>query len=103
MRSKISLAGSWQFSVDPEGLIRIDTVKPDRVIQVPLPWQAAFPELEPYGGYAWYMRDFDIDDTWLNGEVLVTFGAVDYWCEVFINGQRAGEHEGGYTAFTFAV
>ncbi|MBZ0287864.1 MAG: glycoside hydrolase family 2, partial [Anaerolineae bacterium] len=103
MRVQESLAGSWQFQIDPEGLVRVDHLTPDREIPVPLPWQAAFPELETYSGYAWYVRDVEVDADWLAGEVLLQFGAVDYWCEVFVNGQRAGEHEGGYTAFEFPI
>ena len=35
--------------------------------------------------------------------VLLHFGAVDYWCQVFVNGRLAGQHEGGYTPFTLPV
>jgi hypothetical protein len=68
-----------------------------------MPWQAAFPELQHYSGYAWYRRTIDLDEARLSGEVLLHFGAVDYWCQVFINGQLAAEHEGGYTPFTIAA
>ncbi len=103
MRDQISLTGLWQFKLDPEGTIQSETLIPDRQIPVPMPWQAAFPELETYSGYAWYQREFTLDESWLTGEILLTFGAVDYWCEVFVNGQRLGEHEGGYTPFTFPI
>jgi len=103
MRQERSLAGEWQFQIDPEGQHSVIDLAPDRVISVPLPWQAAFPELEPYSGYAWYRRTFGLTPQWLSSELLLTFGAVDYWCQVFINGQLAGEHEGGYTAFTLPI
>ncbi|MHB8626916.1 MAG: glycoside hydrolase family 2 protein [Aggregatilineales bacterium] len=103
MRLQRSLAGSWQFQVDPKGTIIPSTLAPDRQLTVPLPWQAAFPDLETYSGYAWYRHTIQLDETWLNGELLLKFGAVDYWCEVFVNGQRVGEHEGGYTPFTFPI
>ncbi len=103
MRLQQSLAGSWQFQLDPDGLMRVDQRTAERSIPVPLPWQAADPALEKYSGYAWYAREFVLGDAWLAGEVLLAFGAVDYWCEVFVNGQRVGEHEGGYTAFRFPI
>lgn len=98
-----SLSGTWFFQPDPDGTLTADTLQPTQTITVPLPWQAAFPEMERYGGYAWYQRNIEISASWLDGEVLLTFGAVDYSCEVFINGHAAGGHEGGYTPFTLAI
>jgi len=98
-----SLNGTWGFHPDPTGDLTLATFIPSRSIPVPLPWQAAFPDLQRYSGWAWYQRTFEIDLGWLKDEVLLTFGAVDYWCAVYINGEKAGEHEGGYTPFTLAV
>lgn len=103
MRMQRSLAGAWQFQLDPEGSLRADTLQPDRTIPVPLPWQAAFPELREYSGYAWYQHHFTLDETWLAGELLLDFGAVDYWCEVSLNGACVGEHEGGFTPFRLQI
>jgi len=103
MRSQQSLAGSWQFKLDPEGSEDPASLDFDRQIKVPMPWQAAFPELQYYSGYAWYRRSVDLDESWLAGEVLLQFGAVDYWCQVYINGQLAAEHEGGYTPFSVPI
>ena len=97
MRLQQSLAGTWQFMVDPDGTADPLSLVLDRQISVPMPWQAAFPDLQQYSGYAWYRRSVTLDESWLAGEVLLQFGAVDYWCQVYVNGQLAGEHEGGYT------
>ncbi len=103
MRLQRSLAGQWQFQLDPDGALRAEQLAPDRGIPVPLPWQAAFPELESYIGYAWYRTTLDLTDDWLTGELLLHFGAVDYACEIYVNDQRVGSHEGGYTAFEFPI
>lgn len=103
MRTQQSLSGSWQFGIDPEGTGTPVSVHFDRRITVPMPWQAVFPDLQHYSGYAWYRRSIHLDAQWLAGEVLLQFGAVDYWCQVFVNGQLAGEHEGGYTPFTIPI
>jgi hypothetical protein len=103
MRRTRSLSGIWAFQLDPTGSLAMDEISPDREIPVPLPWQAAFPELSEYSGYAWYARSFDVGPEWLEGEMLLHFGAVDYWCQVFVNGTLAGEHEGGYTPFTLPI
>lgn len=103
MRQERSLSGQWGFRLDPHGQLTQAEVQPDRRIPVPLPWQAAFPDLTQYSGYAWYHHTFVLEADWLNGELLLHFGAVDYWCQVYLNGQFVGEHEGGYTPFTFPV
>jgi hypothetical protein len=103
MRNSRSLSGTWQFQLDPGGTATVETLAPDREIAVPLPWQAALPELRTYSGYAWYRRSIDLEDDWLEGELLLHLGAVDYWCQVFVNGTLAGQHEGGYTPLTLPV
>jgi len=103
MRRQISLAGTWQFQLDPDGTLTHASLAPDRSIAVPLPWQAAFPELATYSGYAWYRRSVELDEAWLDGELLLHFGAVDYWCQIFVNGVLAGEHEGGYTPISLPI
>ena len=35
--------------------------------------------------------------------VLLRFGAVDYACAVYVNGQQAGTHTGGYTPFALDI
>ena len=52
----------------------------------------------------WYARTFRIPLSWRFGKkVLLHFDAVDYECEVWLNGHRLGEHRGGYSAFSFDV
>jgi hypothetical protein len=103
MRQQCPLSGQWQFQLDPDGSLTVASLAPDREIPVPLPWQAAFPDLQQYSGYAWYRRSVEVTDDWLRGELLLHFGAVDYWCQVFVNGQMVAQHEGGYTPFTVPV
>lgn len=99
-RNIADLNGTWEFQLDPEGRLTSSTLRPDRNIVVPLPWQAAFPELERYSGYAWYRRTVEIEAASLEGRIYLDFGAVDYWCQVFVNDTLVGEHEGGYTPFS---
>jgi len=52
----------------------------------------------------WYRRTFRVPLLWrLRKNVLLHFGAVDYACELWLNGQKVGEHRGGYTAFEFDI
>ena len=49
----------------------------------------------------YYRRAFSYHNT--NDRALLHFGAVDYACEVTLNGRVLGSHRGGYYPFTFDV
>ena len=95
-RERLSLDGLWQFypaAADGES----------RQVPVPAPWQAV-PELRHFAGPAWYQRELVIPPGWLESRVVMLgFGAVDYLAEVWVNGQKAGEHEGGYLPFELDI
>lgn len=58
-------------------------------------------QLQP-GDALWYRRTFALPDG--PGErVMLHFGAVDQSCAVYVNGQEAGTHDGGYLPFAFDV
>jgi hypothetical protein len=51
----------------------------------------------------WYHRVFAVPAGWRGQRVRLHFGAVDWSCEVWVNGHQVGRHQGGYDAFTFDV
>jgi hypothetical protein len=54
--------------------------------------------------YSWYQTSFEIPSDWpIADRVLLNFGAVDYEATIFVNGQKAGFHRGGYFEFTVDV
>lgn len=50
-----------------------------------------------------YEREFLIPKEWTDKKTVLHFGAVDSECTVFINGERAGSHRGGFTAFSMDI
>ncbi len=50
-----------------------------------------------------YKKKIEIESDWLNAISVLHFGAVDYYCEVYVNSQKVGDHEGGYTSFSFDI
>src|SRR5205085_2287552 len=74
-----------------------------RSARVGLSWNVQFEDLRVYMGAAWYRLRFELPGLRDTRHMLLKFGAVDYFCEVFINGVLVGSHEGGYTPFSFEI
>jgi beta-galactosidase/beta-glucuronidase len=51
----------------------------------------------------WYARDFEVPPSWREQDVLLHFGAVDYRCTVWLNGQEVGHNQGGHVPFSFDI
>jgi beta-galactosidase/beta-glucuronidase len=50
----------------------------------------------------WYRRSFSLPNLH-NRHLILHFGAVDWRTEVFVNGVKVGEHEGGYDPFALDI
>lgn len=51
----------------------------------------------------WYKRTIELSKDLKKPKVLLHFGAVDWECEVFVNGRRVGGHKGGFDPFSFDI
>jgi len=118
-RSTVSLNGAWHAIVDPyengvgSGFFRDEKprTKSDRVeysfdlapvLNVPGDWNTQRESLMFYEGPVWYRREFSYHKREGIRE-FVYFGAANYRATVYLNGEKVGEHEGGFTAFNFEV
>jgi hypothetical protein len=98
-RRTLDLDGEWRFVADPERRRSPADLPAGEAIQVPGCWEAQVQR--PYRIVtAWYHRDVDIPEDWASGCVQLRFGAVMYRCQVFLDGERVGGYEGGYTPFS---
>lgn len=50
-----------------------------------------------------YKLDFTLPDEYKNQNILLHFGAVDQYCEVYLNGEKIGSHMGGFLPFSFDI
>ena len=50
-----------------------------------------------------YYTSFSIPENFIKDRVFLNFGAVDQIAKVYIDDQFVGEHEGGYTPFSFDI
>jgi beta-glucuronidase len=71
-------------------------------LHVPGDWNTQMEKLHWYEGTIWYKKDF----TWRpdpEKRVFLYFGGVNYDARVWVNGEKAGRHIGGFTPFSFEV
>jgi beta-glucuronidase len=107
--SVVSLNGEWVFSID-ERNVGEDMGWAGRefddsswmTVVVPHTW-GVMPEYADYDGIAWYRRTFSGLEIARDAHVRLVLDAVSYKADVWLNGVHLGSHEGGYTAFEFAV
>ena len=89
----LNLNGKWAFTIGDGDF--------DSVIEVPFCPESKLSGVEhtDFMSRVKYRRSVDVTAEQLAGTVLLHFGAVDYYAEVFVNGASAGRHQGGYSSF----
>lgn len=105
-----SLNGTWSFAFDDRHLGLKEkwfqsTGKLPLEITVPFSYQSELSGVEDKSNHdrVWYQRTFDIPEAYAGKRVILHFGAVDYECRVWVNGQRAGNHRGGFSSFSLDI
>ena len=90
----INLNGEWEFSFEKD--------KFDKVINVPFTWTCPLSGInDPRKGNAFYRKYVRQNKN--GNRIFLIFGAVDYYCTLYINGFEAGSHAGGYSVCEFDV
>jgi beta-glucuronidase len=126
-RKTVSLDGQWQTIVDPyesgyynyryqpsdngyfkntkpkskTELIEYD-FDSSATLNVPGDWNTQSDQLFFYEGTVWYKKSFDYQRQ-PNTRLFVYFGAANYVADVYLNGEKLGQHEGGFTPFNFEI
>ena len=85
----------------PSDLIEYDFDK-SPTMQIPCDWNTADERLFFYEGTVWVRRLFNYTPQ-AGKRALLYFGAVNYESIVFVNGQKMGQHIGGFTPFCYDV
>ena len=107
-RVQTSFNDGWRFAYEPSSdpaAVGFDDAGWQRVT-VPHTWNAedAFDKVEGYRrGVGWYRKAFAVPTAWADRRLFLYFEGANQVAEVFVNGERQGQHVGGYTAFAFDV
>ncbi len=96
----INLNGPWSFGID--AAITDDL---DSTIIVPFAPESRASGIEhrDFMESVCYRRVVQAPPEWQGKDIYLRFGAVDYQTEVLIDGERAGEHNGGSCSFSVNV
>ena len=126
-RQIISLDGQWKTIIDPyesgyydyryqpstngyfkdaKPKTKTDLIEYDfdtsESLTVPGDWNSQKDRLFLYEGTIWYKKSFAYKPK-PGTRVFVYFGAANYLADVYLNGQKLGRHEGGFTPFNFEI
>ena len=96
---RIYLNNDWRFAFDCNNPDFEEVRIPHSVSQTPFNY---FSE-ELYQTVSLYERKIVVHDSWRSSNILLTFDGVAHYAEVFLNGEKIGEHYSGYTAFTIDI
>jgi hypothetical protein len=104
----VNLNGRWRFAFDPraEGARAgwpNGALPGRREIVVPFSWGAPLSGVPDSGDVGWYMRSVTIPESWRGRRIFLVFGASDWRTSAWLDGKKLGDHEGGYTPFSFEI
>jgi hypothetical protein len=104
----VNLNGTWQFRFDARDEGLVETWQKREVdfpltIRVPFPWGSALSGVPDRAQIGWYARTIEIPSGWQGRRVFLVIGAADWHTTAWLDGQKLGEHKGGYTPFEFEL
>lgn len=101
-----NLNGLWQYSILPKDQQTTMPATFQGNILVPFAVESALSGVAKTVGkdsVLWYKRSINLPAKTTGKKVLLHFGAVDWQCDVYVNGTKAGTHQGGYDPFTIDI
>ncbi|HXC97908.1 MAG TPA: glycoside hydrolase family 2 TIM barrel-domain containing protein [Verrucomicrobiae bacterium] len=99
-----NLNGLWDYAITPDSANEAPPFAGK--ILVPFPVESALSGVMTHfdeHSKLWYHRSFSMPESWHGRRIRLHFGAVDWRCQVQVNGHNIGQHQGGYDAFTFDI
>lgn len=107
-RMKHSLNGIWKYRAEENepgehlGYYKKDADFSDwKEMRIPNNWYLT--ELGDFFGNVWFQTGFRVPEAFRGKKLFLRFGAVDYYADVWLNGQYLGFHEGMFNPFEFEI
>jgi beta-glucuronidase len=106
-RQAHDLSGFWDLKFDEEdqGQARgwNEGFEGGRPAAVPASWNDQFADGRDFLGPAWYATTFTLPRAWREQAAILRFDSVNYLAQVWLNGKKLGDHEGGHLPFQWDV
>jgi len=104
--TRIDLNQNWLFRTDPShsgAASGWQTRLPPgtELVNAPHTWNVG--KHHAYLGTGWYFRKFELPPGSASRQVELHFDATFYFARVWLNGIELGQHEGGFTAYSFDI
>ncbi|MDR1274723.1 MAG: beta-galactosidase [Odoribacteraceae bacterium] len=96
----------WQFKRGPFAAGELPAIQDEgwEAVEIPHTWNARDMQLQHdafYAGEAYYRKRFRVDESWRGRAIFLRFEGVGQVADLHVNGEWAGNHRGGYSAFAF--
>lgn len=120
-RKNISLNGPWKIAIDPFDIGAGDwkalwkdkrpqgkhdfyeySFDDGPELEVPGDFNSQLPELNYFESSVWYKKTFTCPKA-TDKRYFLHFGAVNYRTDIYLNNEKIGSHEGGFTPFQFEI
>lgn len=104
-RTSMRLDGMWRFQIDwdekGDEEKWLDGIPGDEMIPVPASFQDFYTDkrVREFTGDIWYESTVFIPSGMKGSDVFLRFGAATHRAWVYLNGEKVGEHEGGFLPF----
>ena len=106
-RNLLSLDGIWKFKCDFE----TENIKPEHSLTdyeymaVPGSFndQTLDLKVRQHSGYFWYETEFNLPKHFYDERIVLRFGSVTHEAWIYVNGNEACHHKGGFTPFEVEI
>ncbi len=105
---KVELNGTWKYKIDEKNVGKEQGYYKQNTnfsewsnMEIPTNWYLT--EVGDYFGAIWFETSFKVPAGYEGKRLFLRFAGVDYYADVWLNGQFLGSHEGMFNPFEFDV
>ena len=108
-RKLIDLNGIWNFKLDNGNGLKEEWFKNKLKDTMPMAVPSSYNDLKEdeairdHVGYVWYEREIILQEELFNERIVLRLGSATHHAKVYVNGEFAVEHRGGFLPFEVEI